>query len=894
MFKELFTRLYKYFLRGYEDYSLEIQKKMKYLFIFAIAGLVIYVGLIAVRVFGESNIYLLSGDFFLLIFLLSTLFFIKHERILKAASTVSLIPISILFYHVIENTYLGYPITIDSLFATLAFIIFGILILSLFAVKVSQLLVYSGIAFITLIIHYIVMVEDTFGGELSQVSLTHFASAVMGLGISLLVGVLILNLSHELINIAERARRRSEEKYYSLFSNMMDGFAYLKYEKNPRKDEDNLVLIEANYALKNMLDINYDIENKTASQILNQLNSNDYSIVDRLINAARTGKEINEEYYLEPMDIWFHLYAFSPQRGFVVVLARNITEQKENNEALLKRDKIFMALGHAASLLIETYSLDQSLPKVLAEIGQSANVSRTYIFENQHHQDKGLCMHQLYEWTAEGITPQIDNSELQELPYNIASPVLGEKLSKGDIYFGDVNNMAQEEKDFLEPQGIKSILVVPIFIEQTWWGFVGFDECTENRKWSNAEIEALKLVADIIGASISRLQMENNLRQAKEKAEESDKLKGAFLANISHEVRTPMNAIVGFSEMITDPDIEEEDKKEYLKLIKQSSNNLLNLINDIIDLSKIETGQLDIHYREYNINELLGDIRNKFVHELDDTSQKTVSINLRIPEKSSLRYLYTDYYWLKQIITNLLENAVKFTPKGSIDLGYHVAGNEFIKFYVKDTGIGIAPHNHELIFEQFRQADNTYTREYGGTGLGLTIVKKLLNGLGGYIWVESIQGKGSVFSVMLPLTEPENKTFTHQMPAYIDEFHNTINYWKKQPILMVEKHEGNFEFIKALMGKTARIKRLTDEQKALESIRNNRPKLIMLDTDLTGEDSWKIARNINRQIPEVPIIAMSNFITPADIKRIFEMGFDDYLIKPVEPYQFFKKLEKFW
>ena len=243
-----------------------------------------------------------------------------------------------------------------------------------------------------------------------------------------------------------------------------------------------------------------------------------------------------------------------------------------------------------------------------------------------------------------------------------------------------------------------------------------------------------------------RKKLEQELISAKEKAEESDRLKSAFLANMSHEIRTPMNAILGFSQLLADENISIADKKQFINLIQTSGNSLMNIINDIIDISRIEAGEFTVIKKRYEVDEILNNLYFEFDHILSANPEKK-NIKLIYNNKPELHnsFIYTDIERLNQVFRNLLTNAIKFTSEGIIEFSCDIIPEDSYRFYVKDTGIGIPADKQELIFESFRQVDETETRNFGGTGLGLAISRKIVDILGGKIWVESEDGKGSVF-----------------------------------------------------------------------------------------------------------------------------------------------------
>ncbi len=253
-----------------------------------------------------------------------------------------------------------------------------------------------------------------------------------------------------------------------------------------------------------------------------------------------------------------------------------------------------------------------------------------------------------------------------------------------------------------------------------------------------------------------RLRAEREIIEAKQKAEESDNLKSAFLANMSHEIRTPMNSILGFSDLLINDGIKTDQQKEFLKMIYSNGNHLLNLINDIIDISKIEANQLKIIKRETSINSLLDelfmDFNNKRINE-----KLKFRLELLQGSQNPNYQIITDEMRLKQILLNLLSNAFKFTDEGLIQFGYKVRDDGMLQFFVKDTGIGIPCDKHEFIFSVFQRLEDSYTKNYSGAGLGLSITKSLVEKLGGHIWLMSEAGKGSRFYFTIPGTDEKLK-----------------------------------------------------------------------------------------------------------------------------------------
>ena len=241
--------------------------------------------------------------------------------------------------------------------------------------------------------------------------------------------------------------------------------------------------------------------------------------------------------------------------------------------------------------------------------------------------------------------------------------------------------------------------------------------------------------------------MISDLIQARNKAEESDRLKSAFLANMSHEIRTPLNSIIGFSELMADPDFAASQQTEFAQIIINSGNSLLSIISDIMDFSKIEAGQVIVNKFPFVTQNLISGL----LREYSIVAQgKGIDLRSDFLNPKEDIWIMSDEYRLKQVLVNLVGNAIKFTKEGYVELGIEANG-DFIQFRVSDTGIGIPEEYHDKIFERFRQVESSNSRKYGGNGLGLAISKSLVEMMGGEIWLESDQGKGSTFYFTIPI-----------------------------------------------------------------------------------------------------------------------------------------------
>jgi len=283
----------------------------------------------------------------------------------------------------------------------------------------------------------------------------------------------------------------------------------------------------------------------------------------------------------------------------------------------------------------------------------------------------------------------------------------------------------------------------------------------------------------VVSRDITELkEHEERLRKAKEKAEESDKLKSSFLANMSHEIRTPLNGILGFSKLLSRPNLSDEKRLHYINLIDNNGAHLLSIISDILDIAKIESNQLEVHFASVNLNEQLDSLlaMSKTILNKKDNNRVAVSVSKGLAGDDAI--IVTDSMRLTQIMRNLIENALKFTDSGTVNFGYKLQDDRSLCFYVKDTGIGISSDKLSIIFEHFRQEDETITRKYGGTGLGLSICKHLVKRLGGILHVESEKGQGTKFFFTLPYNKPQKNdvTFNWDMQNSFKKNTNSLSF----------------------------------------------------------------------------------------------------------------------
>ncbi|MEE4197620.1 MAG: PAS domain-containing protein [Bacteroidales bacterium] len=381
------------------------------------------------------------------------------------------------------------------------------------------------------------------------------------------------------------------------------------------------------------------------------------------------------------------------------------------------------------------------------------------------------------------------------------------------------------------------------------------------------------------------------LTLAKEKAEESDRLKSAFLANMSHEIRTPMNGILGFSELLKDPFLRKEEKESYIKIINSNGRQLLNLIDDIIDLAKIEAQQLTINKTMVSLNTIMDDVYLLFKQEQQRLKKEHIKLILNKEKVSP--HIYTDSIRLKQILNNLLSNAFKFTNQGQIKFGYQTMihkKNTFIRFFVTDSGIGIPREKSSIIFKRFGQIYTADNKTRQGTGLGLTICKGLTELLGGKIWFESSHAE-TTFYFTIP---GNNACGQHQ-----DEHQTTIkpfaNKWNNIGILVVEDNEDNLSFLCTLLEKNgAKVFAAKTGEDAIDMIKVNPTiQIVLMDIQLPQMDGFETTQKIKAINPNLPVIAQTAYALSNDRAICLKSGCDDYVAKPLKKDILFQKINHY-
>ncbi|PLX22265.1 MAG: hypothetical protein C0599_06845 [Salinivirgaceae bacterium] len=378
----------------------------------------------------------------------------------------------------------------------------------------------------------------------------------------------------------------------------------------------------------------------------------------------------------------------------------------------------------------------------------------------------------------------------------------------------------------------------------------------------------------------ARDEFQRHLQEAKERAERADQLKTSFLTNMSHEIRTPMNAILGFTNLLIEDNLPKEQQDEYLKVINESGNSLLNLVNDILDISKIEAGEMTFAEGICNLNDLFRELQISFNEIKSQKEISEVDIIIDNPWQTRNINLLTDPYRLRQVFVNLIGNALKFTDKGYVTFGLVEENENFFKFYVKDTGIGIERDFQQEVFKRFQKVDGQKSRLYRGAGLGLAISKDIVNMLGGEISVESKPNEGSTFYFTIP-----NKV-AKQSHVEVKDY-NPANGDLKidltgKTILVAEDEPNNFMYLNRILQRfNATIIWARDGEEAVSHVKKQNMDLILMDIKMPNQNGYEASREIKSLYPNMVIIAQTAYVSDNEVDNCRKAGCDYYLSKPI-------------
>lgn len=432
-------------------------------------------------------------------------------------------------------------------------------------------------------------------------------------------------------------------------------------------------------------------------------------------------------------------------------------------------------------------------------------------------------------------------------------------------------------------------LGVPLEIDGSILGALVVQSYDDANAFSVKDMDMLEFVSHQIGISIQRKKAFHDLTIALSKAEESDRLKTAFLQNISHEIRTPMNAIMGFSELLNDRDLEPEMQHTYTDIIQKSGNHLLTILEDIINISELEAGKEVLKPGQTNLNPMLRDIYEQYKLK---AARKNIELKLTTSLSDEQALIITDETKLIQIISNLLNNSLKFTKQGSISFGYTV-NNGKLEFFVEDTGVGIPDDKFNDIFDRFKQVEIVLSNENGGRGLGLglSICKAYAELLGGKIWVKSSPGTGSIFYFSIPYTPIFMLTGNNRLKTEIE----LSNAKSQKTILVAEDVKNNYLLISELFaGLHANILWVSNGLEALQTCKAiGKIDLVIMDINMSKMDGFEAAKLIRVFMPDLPIIAQAYSASKKEQKEALACGFNEYMYKPLEISQIITLMNKY-
>ncbi|MGE0077420.1 MAG: PAS domain S-box protein [Bacteroidales bacterium] len=664
--------------------------------------------------------------------------------------------------------------------------------------------------------------------------------------------------------LSEESLKQSEAKYRVLFNNMTQAFALHEIVLDDSGTPIDYRFLDVNDAFEMLTGMKASVVVGNSVRML-MPNIEQYWI-NVYGKVALTGEPIRYENYAEGLGRYYEVWAFSPKKGQFATIFSDVTKKKKAEETIQKLTKGIEQSPVVVVITDIKGRIEYVNPRFIEVTGFSAS-------------------------EAIGKNPRIVNSgnHSKEFFKELWSTILSGNDWKGEILNRKKSGELYWESALISPirndKGeIRFFIAIKEDITERKLHEIALHERDLKLKKQNEEYIALN--KELTESNERFIVINKELVIAREKAEENDRLKSAFLANMSHEIRTPMNGIIGFAELLKRPILSDDEKETYVDIIKQSGQRLLDLINNLIDISKIEAGQLSVTNTQVNASAELKALYNFFKREAEI---KGLCLLLQGGKEIPDLFLMTDRQKFVSIVSNLIKNAIKFTTKGTIDYGFSI-GQDVVEFYISDTGMGISSKMQNRIFERFVQGDISLTRPYEGAGLGLAITKSYVELLKGKIGFDSEEDVGTTFYFTLPFDVLEENQIQREEEALAD----LMIEGKKLKILIVEDDKSSKIYLQNLLDPIAeQLFFASSGERAIQiAFDNSDIDLILMDIRLPDINGIEITRRIREFNPKVIILAQTAFAMSNDKVDAISSGCNDYLTKPIKPEELFQTISR--
>ena len=587
----------------------------------------------------------------------------------------------------------------------------------------------------------------------------------------------------------------------------------------------------------------------------------------------------------------------------VAGFTRDLREQNRMMREIEHRDELLRLGNSSAITLLSSMNENKfniSISEGMKNIAEYMDIDRIYIWQNEKINGK-MHYKNKFDWISDLGRENNAVLENMALPYSVFSSEFNEKLANGKIIKGALSELPAEDQKTLSELGVKSILIIPMFLQDDFWGVVTFDDCKNNRSFSDEDEDILRSMGLMMINAFIRHEMTKKIISANE-------AKSDFLARMSHEMRTPLNAVLGLTELTLIDEGLNKETESNLEQIYSAGSTLLSLLNDILDISKIEAGKLELIESIYDVPSLINDSITQNILRI---GSKSIDFILNI-DKNMFAQLYGDELRIKQILNNLLSNAFKYTEEGTVTLEIDCSRESetvWVTIKVSDTGIGIKPEYLSIIFLEFEQSNDESNKYIEGTGLGLPITKKMVELMGGTITVNSEYKKGSVFTVKIAQKFIGSEVIGSEMAESLKSFRYSDNKRYKNArlnrikmpyarVLAVDDVITNLNIIKGFLNQyEIKVDCVTTGQKAVEAVKNEKIKYdaIFMDHMMPGMDGIEATRIIREEIgteyaKNIPIIAFTANAIIGNEELFLNKGFQAFISKPIDIHRLDKVL----